>query len=94
MVTACFDKREHLGGKHVHQKMPVDDDHPKKPCVLTSLHTVGPTSYVTGGPLCSRPSYASVRNRVHGFRADFNGLAPTEWDAVCPAKNPYRKSSS
>ena len=20
MVTACFDRREHLGGKHVHQK--------------------------------------------------------------------------
>ena len=26
MVTACFDKREHLGG---HEKMPVGDDHPK-----------------------------------------------------------------
>ena len=29
MVTACFDKWEHLGGKHVHQKMAVGDDHPK-----------------------------------------------------------------
>ena len=29
MVTACFDKREHLGGKHLHQKMPVGDNHPK-----------------------------------------------------------------
>ena len=29
MVTASIDKREHLGGKHVHQKMPVGDDHPK-----------------------------------------------------------------
>ena len=27
--AACFDKREHLGGKHVHQKMPVGDDYPK-----------------------------------------------------------------
>ena len=29
MVTACFDKREPMGGKHVDQKMPVGDDHPK-----------------------------------------------------------------
>ena len=29
MVTARFDKREHLGGKHVHEKMPLGDDHPK-----------------------------------------------------------------
>ena len=35
MVTACFDKRKHLGGKQVHQKMPVGDD-PQKPCALMS----------------------------------------------------------
>ena len=29
MVTAFFDRREHLGGKHVQQKMPSDDNHPK-----------------------------------------------------------------
>ena len=29
MVTACFDKREHLGGKNVNQKMSVGDDHPQ-----------------------------------------------------------------
>ena len=26
MVTACFDKREHLGGKRLHQKMSVGDE--------------------------------------------------------------------
>ena len=29
MVTEFFEKREHLGGKHIHQKMSVGDDHPK-----------------------------------------------------------------
>ena len=29
MVTAFSDRREHLGGKHVYQKMPDDDDHHK-----------------------------------------------------------------
>ena len=29
MVTAFFNRREHLGGKHVHQKMFFCDDHPK-----------------------------------------------------------------
>ena len=29
MVTAFFDRREHLGGKHVHKKMSFGDDHPK-----------------------------------------------------------------
>ena len=29
MVTEFFDRREHLGGKHVHQKMPNGDDRPK-----------------------------------------------------------------
>ena len=29
MVAAFFDRREHLGGKRVHQKMPTGDDHPK-----------------------------------------------------------------
>ena len=28
MAIACFDKWEHLGGKHEHQKMPIGDDHP------------------------------------------------------------------
>ena len=25
-----FDRREHLGAQRVHQKMPADDNHPKK----------------------------------------------------------------
>ena len=29
MVTAFSDRREHLGEKHVHQKMPDGDDHSK-----------------------------------------------------------------
>ena len=29
MVTAFFNRREHLGGKHVHQKMSFGDNHPK-----------------------------------------------------------------
>ena len=29
VVAACFGKREHLGGKHVHKKKRVGDDHPK-----------------------------------------------------------------
>ena len=35
MVTAFSDRREHLGGKHVHQKCPMVTITPK-PCVLTS----------------------------------------------------------
>ena len=27
MVTAFFNRREHLGGRHEHQKMPDSDDH-------------------------------------------------------------------
>ena len=29
MVAACFSKREHLDGKHVHKTKCVGDDHPK-----------------------------------------------------------------
>ena len=28
MVTAFFDRKEHLGGKRVHKKMPADDNYP------------------------------------------------------------------
>ena len=27
--TAFFDRRKHLGGEHIHQKMSVGDDHSK-----------------------------------------------------------------
>ena len=39
LVTAFFDRREHfsLGGKHVHKKMSVGDDHPKN-LVLIIVH--------------------------------------------------------
>ena len=39
MVTSFFNKREHLGGKHVHQKIAIGDDHPKKGVYIIRMIT-------------------------------------------------------